>query len=101
MTIEQTQARVKFAQTAKTGVLALALVVVYVLLEWASFLHEYKGLPVTPWNPGRGVVFAAMIVGGARYAAVLFIGDIAAEIIVLKTSLGWLAILSIAAVHSI
>ena len=101
MTIEQTRAPVNLARTARTGALAFALVVVYVLLEWASLIHEYKGLPVTPWNPGRGLVLAAMIVGGARYAAVLFIGDIAAEIIVLKTSLGWLAILSIAAVHSI
>jgi signal transduction histidine kinase len=101
LTIDCPRAPVDLARIVRTGGLALAVVVVYVLLEWASFIHEYKGLPMTPWNPGRGVVLAVMIVGGARYAAVLFVGDIAAEVIVLKTSLGWPAILSIAAVHSI
>ena len=33
----------------------------YVALEWVSFIHEYKGLPVTPWNPSLGVVFALMV----------------------------------------
>src|SRR5262249_54415434 len=28
----------------------------YVILEWVSFIHEYKGLPITPWNPGLGAV---------------------------------------------
>ena len=22
----------------------------YVILEWVSFIHEYKGLPITPWS---------------------------------------------------
>jgi hypothetical protein len=46
----------------------------YVILEWVSFIHEYKGLPITPWNPGLGVVFALMVFAGSRYAIVLFVG---------------------------
>jgi hypothetical protein len=38
----------------------------YVALEWISFIHEYKGLPITPWNPGLGVVFALMVFVGSR-----------------------------------
>jgi hypothetical protein len=44
----------------------------YVLLEWLSFIHEYKGVPITPWNPGLGVVFALMLYAGAHYGVVLF-----------------------------
>ena len=54
-----------------------------------SFIHEYKGIPITPWNPGLGVVFALMLFGGARYTLVLFVGAIIAEIVVLHSSLTW------------
>jgi two-component system sensor kinase FixL len=101
LTIDNSRALIDLARIARASGLACVIVVVYVFLEWASFIHEYKGMPVTPWNPGLGLVLAVMVVGGVRYAAVLFIGDIAAEIIVLKTSLGWPAILSIATIHSV
>ena len=76
---------------------ALALAA-YVLLEWLSFIHEHKGLPVTPWNPGLGLLFALMVLGGARYAAVLFAGAIVAEIAVLRSSLSWPVIVGVAAI---
>jgi len=44
----------------------------YLALEWFSFLHEYKSVPVTPWNPGLGVVFALMMSTGPLGALVLF-----------------------------
>src|SRR5215468_6892142 len=69
-----------------------------VILEWVSFIHEYKGLPITPWNPGLGVVFALMVFGGSRYGIVLFAGVVLAEILVLKSKLEWTLILSIAAI---
>ena len=70
----------------------------YVILEWLSFIHEYKGVPVTPWNPGLGVVFALMVFGGPRYGAVLFFGVVIAEIAVLRSSLEWWVIVAIAAI---
>jgi signal transduction histidine kinase len=78
--------------------MAAAFLVAYVVLEWVSFIHEYKGVPVTPWNPGVGVVFALMLYGGARYGAVLFAGVILAEIVVLRSSLSWPIIVGIAAI---
>jgi len=73
----------------------------YLILEWVSFIHEYKGLPITPWNPGLGVVFALMIFGGSRYGIVLFAGVILAEILALKSKLEWPIILSIAAIIAV
>ena len=78
--------------------IGIAWLAAYVALEWVSFIHEYKGLPVTPWNPGLGAVFALMILGGMRYAFVLFAGVLIAEFAVLKSSLNWPIVFGIAAI---
>jgi signal transduction histidine kinase len=82
-------------------VAAGAFLVAFVALEWISFIYEYKHVPITPWNPGLGVVFALMVLGGPRYAAVLFVGVFIAETIVLDTSLPWPIVLGIAATFAI
>ncbi len=74
-----------------------ALLVAYVGLEWVSFIHEYKGVPVTPWNPGLGVAFAILVLRGARYGLVLFTGVVIAELFVLRTDLPWPVIVGMAA----
>jgi hypothetical protein len=47
-------------RASKWAVVVLYLAA-YIILEWASFIHVYKGLPSTPWDPGLGVAFALMI----------------------------------------
>jgi len=68
------------------------------LLEWLSFIHEYKGVPITPWNPGLGLVFGLIVLFGARYAIVLFAGAVIAEIAVLRSNLWWPIILALTAI---
>jgi len=96
-----TLARLQPANVIHQLVAAAACLVAYVALEWISFIHEHKNVPITPWNPGLGVVFALMVLGGARYAAVLFAGVVIAETTVLQTSLQWPIILGIAAVFAV
>ena len=43
---------------------AVLYLAAYIALEWASFIHVHKGLPITPWDPGLGLAFALMIRGG-------------------------------------
>jgi two-component system sensor kinase FixL len=84
---------------ALSGGLAMAgLAAAYVLLEWVSSIHEYKGVPITPWNPGLGLALACMVLGGARYAVALFVGVVISEIAVLHSQLAWTVILGIAAI---
>lgn len=64
-----------------------ALIAAYVALEWLGFMHEHDGIPVTPWNPGHGLMLAAIILGGTRYGVVFFVGVLLAELVVLRTSL--------------
>ena len=79
-----------------SGLVTTAVIAAYVLLEWLSFIHEYKGVPITPWNPGLGLILAFMILFGARYAVVLFAGAVIAEVAVLRSNLPWAVILGIA-----
>ena len=79
---------------------AAGFVFAYLALEWISFIHEYKGLPVTPWNPGLGVALALMILRGPHYGLALFAGIIVAEVIILRSMLEWPVILGIAAIIS-
>ena len=73
----------------------------YVALEWISFIHEYKGLPITPWNPGLGAVFAMIVFAGPLGGIVLFAGVVIAEIFVLHSKLDWPIIVGIGAIISV
>lgn len=64
----------------------LALVAIYVLLEWISSLHDYKGLPFTAWDPGLGLLFCALILRPRLGAAALFAGIVCAETLFLVTT---------------
>ncbi|MEZ5817806.1 MAG: ATP-binding protein [Hyphomicrobiaceae bacterium] len=81
-----------------TPALSLGLVFLYLGLQWLSFLHEHLGLPVTPWNPALGMMFAVIILKGPAYGLVLFASVALAEVLVLKSGLGWPVILMLAAV---
>jgi signal transduction histidine kinase len=76
----------------------IGLAIGYVMLEWISFIHESKGLPLTPWNPGVGLVFACLILFGPIYGIALFAGVIVNELVVLQSTLEWPVILGIGAV---
>ena len=74
------------------------LIAAYLVLEWTSFLHEFKGVPVTPWNPGLGVAFGAIVLNGPAVGLVLFASVMIAEFLVLQSALPWPTILAIAAI---
>jgi signal transduction histidine kinase len=81
--------------SAAVGV--IALLIAYLALEWASFIHEHKGIPVTPWNPALGLLFAVMLLKGVLYGFVLFAGVVIAEVFVVRTQLPWAIVLAMAA----
>lgn len=91
----------RLASALTSGLLMTGAVSAYVLLEWLSFIHEYKGVPITPWNPGLGLILAFMILFGARYSVVLFAGAVIAEVAVLRSNLPWAVILGIAAIITV
>ena len=83
------------------GAIAGAFVLTYVALEWISFIHEYKGLPITPWNPGLGVMFALMVfVGAFKVQSSCSRACLAAEIFLLQSDVEWPIIIGIGALTS-
>jgi len=80
------------------ALIPIGLILLYLGLEWLSFLHEHAGLPVTPWNPALGMMFAVLILKGARYGLVLFVSVALAEALVLHSWLGWPVVLTVAAI---
>lgn len=78
--------------------LSLGALALYVALEWLSFLHQHDGLPVTPWNPGLGLMLALIIARGAAYAGVLFVGVVLAEVLVLRSELPAHVIVAVGAI---
>jgi two-component system, LuxR family, sensor kinase FixL len=79
------------------GLAALSLLA-YLGLDWVSFIHEHKGLPVTPWNPGLGFLFAIIALHGPSFGIVLFGGVAIAELFLLRASLAWPVTLGIAGI---
>jgi signal transduction histidine kinase len=64
------------------------LVLVYVLLDWATFIHSHKGSMITPWDPGIGILFAVIVANGAFFGLPLFVGVVCAEFLVRPTIFG-------------
>jgi signal transduction histidine kinase len=85
---------------SKWAVAALYLAA-YVILEWASFIHVHKGLPITPWDPGLGVAFALLIRGGPLNGLILFAGMVIAETLVLQNDVAWQIDIGVAAITAL
>jgi len=82
MTLSRPLARM----AVRAGIIAV-LVLAYVGAEWISEVHEHKGLPVTAWNPGLGLLFAAMLYAPGLTALALAIGIVLAEVLVVESVL--------------
>ncbi|MGE5146662.1 MAG: hypothetical protein ACM3N5_07925, partial [Candidatus Eiseniibacteriota bacterium] len=60
----------------------IGFVVLYVALDWISFIHAFSPLGITPWNPPPGLSLALFIRRGLGYAPWLFVAAIAADVVV-------------------
>jgi two-component system sensor kinase FixL len=81
--------------------IAVLYLAAYIILEWASFIHVHRGLPITPWDPGLGVAFALMIRGGPLSGLILFAGMVVAETLVLQNDVDWPIDIGVAAITAL
>jgi signal transduction histidine kinase len=86
------------SEHASKWAVAVLYLAAYIILEWASFIHVHKGLPITPWDPGLGVAFALMIRGGPLSGLILFAGMVVAETLVLQNDIDWPIDIGVAAI---
>lgn len=76
------------AQAVSSVATAGSLLLIWVLLDWLSSTHSYKGSLITPWDPGVGLLFAIIVRGGIFHGLTLFAGVVSAEFIVRHAELG-------------
>lgn len=59
----------------------LGYLAVFLLLDWASYIHPFQGLNVTPWNPQPALAIA-LLLASSQLWWVVWIGLVAAEVVV-------------------
>lgn len=55
------------------------LLIGYVLLDWASFIHPMHGLNITPWNPAPALGLVFLLRFGSRMVLPIFVAIVVAE----------------------
>jgi len=70
-------------------VVAGAYIVLYVALDWLSFIQPVLKLGITPWNPNTGLALAFLLAYGPRWAPATALGVLAAEVIVRGAPAEW------------
>jgi two-component system, LuxR family, sensor kinase FixL len=61
---------------------AAIFLAVYVLLDWASYLHPLLPLGITPWNPPAGLVFVWLLWFGWRALPLAVLAPVVAQYLV-------------------
>lgn len=69
------------SQPARIWAVVLAYAVVFLILDWASFIRPLQGLNITPWNPQPALAIA-WLMANRRLWWVVMGGLMAAEVVV-------------------
>lgn len=71
--------------------LGILFLVVYVALDYVSYVKPYRGLGITPWNPPPGLAIAVVFLGGWFFVPFVLVAPVLADAIVRSSALGfWL-----------
>ncbi len=77
----RTERKPAMLSSTRPGWRDIALLVVgYVALDWASFIHPLHGLNITPWNPAPALGLVLLLRHGARMVPPIVVAILIAEI---------------------
>jgi len=70
--------------TGKAGRVAFgaAFVLLYLGVDWVSFVYPIAGFAITPWSPAAGLSLATLLLIGPAAAPLVFLGALLADIVV-------------------
>ena len=80
--------------------LAGIYVLVFLLLDWVSFIRPLQGLNITPWNP-QPALAVALLLWNRRWLAVVWFSLLTAELVVRGLPRDWLVALAATAALSL
>lgn len=66
----------------RTLAIAAAFVIIYVCLDWATYLYAIRPFAITTWNPAAGLALAFLLVFGIRQWPALALAVFAADSLV-------------------
>ena len=75
-----------------------AYIVLYVGLDWLSFIQPVLKLGITPWNPNTGLALTFLLAYGPRWAPATALGVLLAEVVVRGAPAGWPVLIGASAV---
>lgn len=75
----------------RRGALAALFVLAYVALDRISFIHSFHALNITPWNPPPGLGLAVLLLAGPRWAPLMALAALAADMAVRGVPEPWWA----------
>jgi two-component system, LuxR family, sensor kinase FixL len=67
---------------------AILLGVCFLALDWASYIYPLGPFNITPWNPPPALSIVWMLLGGLRYAPVVFVAILAGEFLIRDATAG-------------
>lgn len=67
---------------------ALFFIACYLALDWASSIYPLGPFNITPWNPPPALAIVWMLLGGLRYAPVVFVAILGSDLLFRETSVG-------------
>src|SRR6266404_6370871 len=65
-----------------TVLLGSGYLIIYVLLDWISYIEPYAEFAITPWNPNTGASIALILIFGRRMIPFLFIAPLLGDLVV-------------------
>jgi len=65
----------------RQAALIASYLALYLLLDWAGMIHPYLGYNITPWSPPPGLSLTLLFVFGLRYAPLLFVAGVLADVV--------------------
>jgi len=80
--------------------LGLGYAVLFVTLDWASYIRPFQGLNITPWNP-QSALAIALLLSNRRWLWMVWISLLVAEMVVRGMPADWLALLTSTAALSL
>lgn len=80
--------------------LGLGYILVFLLLDWASYIRPLQGLNITPWNPQPAFAIALLLLN-RRWLWIVWLSLITAELVVRGNPTDWLVVLTSTAALSL
>jgi signal transduction histidine kinase len=65
---------VGWAGASKSAAFIVGYLILYLLLDWASYVEPVRHTGVTAWNPNTGLALALLLVRGVRWAPLVALG---------------------------